>query len=252
MAIGGSTGDSSDIGAFTIGKYIVSKGGPHILNPAATAGRTDHTGTIIDLDVDSTYPVGVYQVLSSAEHGDAKITLFIDYNNNLSYDIPQERVWTTTTSSTDWYKTTSLLIPDSVITDVPTGMRLILNDNTAPNIPSDDACGPYTSGETQDFAVKFHRLWPAGVGQLSYMEHLSVYPNPTTGKFTVEFTSNRVIKDFKISVSNVTGQEVLRKEYSNTSGQFSTDFDMSDAPRGVYFLELMADGERRIQKLIVR
>ncbi|HXS36631.1 MAG TPA: T9SS type A sorting domain-containing protein [Flavipsychrobacter sp.] len=253
MATGGSKYDSSDIGAFTIGTYLWDKGGPHILNPVAVNGRTDHTGDVLDLYADSTYPVSVYQILKSAEHADSKITLFMDFNNNLVYDVPDERVWTTYTTASDWYLTTSLTIPDAVITEVPTGMRLILNNNTAPNSPSDDGCGAYASGETEDFVVKFHKGPIAtSVGSINNIEHLSMYPNPTSGKFTVEFTANNVVKDLQISISNVTGQQVMQRSYTNTSGQFSTQLDMSNQPRGIYVVELIADGQRMLQKLIIR
>src|SRR6185312_6059185 len=126
IATGGSKEDSSDIGAFTIGKYLWDKGGPHILNPVAVNGRSNLTGTVEDLYADTTYSIGVYQILKSATHSDAKITLFMDFNNNLSYDIPDERVWTGYTTASDWYITTNVTIPDAVITEVPTGMRLIL------------------------------------------------------------------------------------------------------------------------------
>ena len=177
----------------------------------------------------------------------------MDFNNNFAYDIPDERVWTAFTSASDWYINSSITIPHDVITEVPTGMRLILNDNTAPNIPSDDACGGYTSGETNDFTVKFHYgPVPAEVGNIGNVQNLTVYPNPTTGKFTVEFIANNIVKDLKITVSNITGQQVLQRSYNNTNGQFSTQLDMSDQPRGVYFIEFAADGEKMIQKLIVK
>lgn len=252
IAVGGKKYDSSDIGAFTIGGYVVNKRGPHILNPAATGSHTNYTGTIIDLDVDSTYPLGVYHILRSAIHADGKVTMFIDYNNNFQYDVPEERVWTAYTTATDWYITNSITIPNSVITDVPTGMRVIINNNTAPNIPSDEACGAYTSGETMDFVVRFNRLWPAGVGTITGMEDLMMYPNPTSGKFTVQFNADKVVKDLNITVTDMTGRQVLQRSYQNTSGQFHTELDMSGEPRGMYFVTFMADGERMIRKLVLK
>ncbi|MBA3828730.1 MAG: T9SS type A sorting domain-containing protein [Taibaiella sp.] len=252
MATGGRTADSSDIGAFTIGGFVVNKRGPHVLNPAATAGHTNYTGTIIDLDVDSTYAVGLYHILRSAKHGDAKVTMFIDYNNDFSYNVPEERVWTAYTSATSWFITTTLTIPNSVVSDVKTGMRLIINNNVAANVPSDNACGGYTSGETQDYVVRFNRKWATGVGSINNLQNLAMYPNPTTGKFSVKFSASQIVKDLQINVTNMTGQQVLHNSYQNANGQFSADLDLTAQPRGLYFVEFMADGERMIRKLVVK
>jgi hypothetical protein len=177
--------------------------------------------------------------------------MFIDYNNNFQYDIPEERVWTGYTSSTDWYITTSLTIPHTVIGGVPTGMRLIINNNTSPNVPSDSACGVYTSGETQDYVVQFDYVWPVGVGSISGLQNLDMYPNPTNGKFTVSFTADRTVKQLQVNVTNMTGQVVMQRTYENASGKFSTELDMTSEPRGLYFVEFVADGERMIRKLVI-
>ncbi|MGN6566348.1 MAG: GEVED domain-containing protein, partial [Flavipsychrobacter sp.] len=188
-ATGGPVADSSDIGAFTFGPFVMNRKGPHLLNPAATHSHTNFAGNIINLYVDTTYTVGLYHILKAKEHADAKVTLFIDYNNNHSYDVPNERVWTAYSTSASWYLTSSVTIPDVVISDVPTGMRLILNNDVGPNAASDDACGAYTSGETWDFVVRFNRAWTTGVGNISNLENLVMYPNPTDGKFKVSFNA---------------------------------------------------------------
>jgi len=249
-ATGGTAHDSSDIGAFTFGPFVMNRKGPHLLNPAATHSHTSYVGSILDLYVDTTYTVGLYHVLRSKEHADAKVTLFMDYNNNHNYDAPDERVWTAYTSSSDWYITSSVKIPDVVISDVPTGMRLILNNNTGPNAASDDGCGAYTSGETIDFVVRFNHAWTAGVGSISNIENLMMYPNPSDGKFKVSFSSQHVIKNLEISITNMTGQEVFTKSYTNSNGEFNTEIDLSGAARGVYFVTFMADGERMIRKMV--
>jgi hypothetical protein len=251
-ATGGAKYDSSDIGAFTLGDFILNKKGPHLLNPAATVGHAGYPGNIIDLYVDTTYNVGLYHIMRSAAHADAKITLFMDYNNSHSYDVPNERVWTAYTSASDWYITTAITIPDVVVTDVPTGMRLILNNNTAANAPSDDACGAYTSGETMDFVVRFNRAWRTGVGDINNLQNLVMYPNPSDGKFKISFTSQNAIKDLGIRISNMTGQEVYSRDYHNTSGEFSTEINLGNVARGVYFVTFIADGERMIRKMVLK
>src|SRR5690606_32267058 len=122
----------------------------------ATRKRTDHTdGSVIELDVDSTYNMIVYHTMRSKEHGDAKITIFMDFNNDKEYDVPYERVFTGYTSVGNFTIADNVVIPSSVITGLETGLRVILNNDLSPNVPSDEACGAYKSGETEDFIVKF-------------------------------------------------------------------------------------------------
>ncbi|HXS36808.1 MAG TPA: T9SS type A sorting domain-containing protein [Flavipsychrobacter sp.] len=101
--------------------------------------------------------------------------------------------------------------------------------------------------------VKFHKgPISTSVGNVSNVEHLSMYPNPTTGKFTVEFTATDLIKNVQITVTNLTGQQIQQRSFNNTTGQFTTELDLTNEPRGVYFVEFMADGQRMIQKMVVR
>ncbi|WP_165836342.1 GEVED domain-containing protein [Taibaiella soli] len=253
IAVGGLSADSSDIGAFSFGDYVFSTTGPHLKNGKAIRGRTDNTDlSTIELYVDTTYEVDVYQILRSATHADAKITMFMDYNNNLAYDIPDERVFTVYTTSNDWYKTINVTIPSNVIPDVPTGLRVIINNNVGPNVPSDEACGTYTSGETEDYNVIFRKANPVSVGSINNLEDLNIYPNPTTGKFSVRFNTTRNIEKMQIRVTNVTGQQVIVRNYKNVTSSFSEMMDLGDNARGVYFVEIEADGQKVINKLVLR
>lgn len=255
QAIGGAL-DSSDIGGFklnaTLDSINISSGGPHLMNAAASRGRTDYTRIATpELWIDSTYTFQVSHIMRSTIHADAKITLFIDFNADLDYDIPQERVWTTQTSAGYFVATTQIQIPQWAIPDVPTGMRLILNNNVDPNIPSDEACGTYTSGETEDYVVIF-RSPITGVNTVRNVSWINVYPNPTEGKFSVSFVALKEVDAVKINVSNVTGQQIMEQQYEKTGKQFSQEFDISGIAKGVYFVEIIADNERQVKKLILR
>ncbi|PZF73155.1 GEVED domain-containing protein [Taibaiella soli] len=254
IATGGAA-DTSDIGAFSIGNFVVTIGGPHIMNPLATKGRGDFTDLgPIELYVDSTYAVDLYHILRGKVHADARVTMFMDFNNNLTYDIPDERVVLTSdvSSANGWYVINNITIPKTVIPNVPTGMRVILNNNVGPNIPSDEACGPYTSGETADFTVIFRQANPTGVGSIGKLQQLALYPNPNEGQFRLSFKSQNAIRDLQIAVTNVAGQQLLKENFSNAGTTFTRDFDLSQQARGVYFVEIKADGVRTIEKVVIR
>jgi hypothetical protein len=70
--------------------------------------------------------------------------------------------------------------------------------------------------------------WPTDVTNLSLEDKLSIYPNPTTGTFTI---SNRNGELQRIVISNMTGQIVWQQ---NISGQHNLTINLSDKAKGVY------------------
>lgn len=251
----GGTADSSDIGAFSFAGFVVNTGGPHQLNPQATNGRVDYTDlTPIELYEDSTYTMNLYHTMKSKYHANARVTMFMDFNNNVAYDVPAERInlANNVTTLTGWYLINNVTIPHGITLNTPTGMRVILNNDVTPNTPSDDACGAYTSGETADFVVIFRRATPTAITNLTNINDFALYPNPTPGRFTVRFKTANTIHDLQISVRNVTGQLLSQQHFSDIGNQFSKVFDLTAEASGMYFVEVQADGERTIQKVIIR
>ncbi|MCB0695819.1 MAG: T9SS type A sorting domain-containing protein [Chitinophagaceae bacterium] len=252
-AVGGLGLDSSDIGGMSIGTYVHNSGGPHLLNPAAYYPRTDFTDNPpIELYTDSIYHFSVFHTMPGTEHGDAKVTIFMDFNNNHEYDIPAERIYTGFTSIGNHTLVDNVLIPMNAILDVPTGMRVILNNNVGPNTPSDSGCGPYTSGETEDYILIFRKKIAEGITDAAKLNGFNIHPNPTTGRFNIRFSSNAEIDEVKVRITNVTGQLVQQHTYGYEGGVFSKELDITNQAAGVYFVELDADGSKLMQKLIVQ
>ncbi|HEY9178938.1 MAG TPA: GEVED domain-containing protein, partial [Flavipsychrobacter sp.] len=220
-AVGGLNVDTSDIGGVTIADYSSNAGGPHLLNALAVKPRTDFTDiTPINLFIDSVYQFSVFHTMPVVEHGDAKVTIFMDFNNNHKYDIPEERIYTGYTAIGSHTLVDNVIIPQKAITDVPTGMRVIINNDVGPNVPSDSACGPYTSGETEDYVLIFRKAWPAGINGQATLTGFNVHPNPTNGKFYVQFSTQAEVTDVQVRVTNVTGQAVHNRSYQYEGGMF--------------------------------
>ncbi len=244
--------DSSDIGAFGFGPFLLSTGGPHTANDLASRRRTDYTDEgPIELFTGKGYEVLIYHTMPGWHHADARVTLFIDFNNNRQYDLPQERVGTWFSSINDYLITDTIYIPDSVITGVETGVRVILNNNVGPNSPSDDACGEYVSGETEDFMVVFKREFPKSVEKISDIRHVRVYPNPGTGKYFLEFETRQSSRlDWKIR--SVTGQTLKQSQKEVPNGRVKEVLDISGFTPGVYILEWELDGKKQNHRLILQ
>jgi PKD repeat protein/murein DD-endopeptidase MepM/ murein hydrolase activator NlpD len=74
-----------------------------------------------------------------------------------------------------------------------------------------------------------------------------VYPNPTTGMITLEFTQSTG-KITEISVSNLIGAEIFRKEMDNV---IKYQIDLSNQVSGIYFLKVVVDNQQYISKIVL-
>jgi hypothetical protein len=249
----GTAKDTSDIGAFNLAALSTSEGSTHLLNPKAFRQRQDFTDLEpLQINVDSIYNFSMFHTMPYQNHADGKVTVFVDFNNNHKYDIPDERIYTGFTSIGYHVLLNALIIPNNVIVDVPTGMRIIINNDVAPNIPSDEACGEYTSGETEDYILMFKRPFPVGIKEAEGVNQLSLVPNPTSGKFQVQFKGAASQEGVTVRILNVTGQLVKQQVYPHNGGIFRQQVDLGNEAKGMYMVEVISDGQKMTHKLTVQ
>jgi PKD repeat protein len=77
---------------------------------------------------------------------------------------------------------------------------------------------------------------------------INVYPNPSTGLFTIDFTQS-IPDAFQISVRNVLGQEVFKKQITAKDKGTEETIDISGSPKGNYILELRTSKKSSFAKL---
>lgn len=252
LANGGNDLDSSDISTVVLGSFIANTGGPHLKNPKSIRKRTDYTDLpAIELYAQEKYNIAVYHTLKGNNHADAKISVFMDFNHNLKYDGASELIWSTTTTATDFYPHDTITIPVGVIPNVETGMRVVLNNDLGSSNPNNTGCDEFVSGEIEDFLVIFRRR-STGIGEVTNVDNLQIYPNPNNGQFTVSFVAKQAIKTAQISVTNITGQQVYTDQFSNINNSFVRNINLAQQPAGVYFVTVVADGQKQVHKLVVQ
>ena len=69
-----------------------------------------------------------------------------------------------------------------------------------------------------------------------------LYPNPTTGSFTLE-----LVEESNISIYNMLGQQIM--QLGKVSGL--QHFDMGNAPKGLYFIQIQNGNQTEVKKIIV-
>jgi hypothetical protein len=262
-AIPPGTADSSDIGSFEIGPYTnpapMKVSGPHLGNPSANRRRTDYTTFgPMTLAADSTYRLAVFHTMRTMNHADALVSVFIDFNHDGLYSVtspgypyPAELIYQGKTTSSDFYLDTVFKMPSTLIGGVPTGLRVVLNNDVNPSGSGNNGTGGFVSGEVEDYVVTLSRN-SLGIPGTGLIQNLALYPNPTEGKSTIVFDAPKTIGHLEMVVTTITGQQVMSRSYDHVGARFTAELDMSKVAKGAYFVELRADGEKMTQKLIVR
>ncbi|MDX5347406.1 MAG: T9SS type A sorting domain-containing protein, partial [Hymenobacteraceae bacterium] len=79
---------------------------------------------------------------------------------------------------------------------------------------------------------------------------ISLYPNPTKGIFNISAT-DLTAKALQVSVRNAVGQEVLTLSQPVSGQNQTVTADLSNQPKGMYFVTLVAGEQVLTQKLVV-
>ena len=74
---------------------------------------------------------------------------------------------------------------------------------------------------------------------------LVVYPNPGNGKFTVNASN---AKQSKLIITNILGESI----YSSQINSDKTEIDLSNQPKGVYFIKVSSGKVGSTQKLLIQ
>lgn len=77
--------------------------------------------------------------------------------------------------------------------------------------------------------------------------HLLIFPNPAADFITIQ--SEQSFELAKISISDVSGRTIMKKEFRNSS---KIEMDLSQLRSGIYYIEVMSNGKSSTKKLIKR
>jgi len=78
----------------------------------------------------------------------------------------------------------------------------------------------------------------------SFSNEINISPNPTTGILSIELIEN--LSDFKIAVYSVNGVKQFEEKRHN-----SANIDISFLEAGFYYLEIISENKRHIEKVIL-
>lgn len=153
-----------DIGNVTISNLNNGNPLPSSNNPTAVNGYTDFTNLPpVQLAPGVTYPISVSQISSSSQYA-SDVCVYIDYNRNGAWDLPSERVFSASTTTTMLTVTGNVVVPYNAVPGI-TMMRVVLDETG-----SAQPCGTYTWGETEDYLVMIVPPIPQDAGVIEILQ----------------------------------------------------------------------------------
>jgi len=78
---------------------------------------------------------------------------------------------------------------------------------------------------------------------------INIYPNPFSSGISIKIEKQNV-KHASFIVRDIFGQPIFREEENNLNGIFVKSFNLENLASGIYFFEIIIDGERRTRKVI--
>lgn len=94
-------------------------------------------------------------------------------------------------------------------------------------------------------------VFPVGVSELVEVEKIVAYPNPVKEVLNIRFNI-KVEKDIKIRLVDITGKELTSLDFGSLSvGTYNQTFNVSNFSTGVYFIEFIIDGEKKVERFVV-
>jgi len=112
------------------------------------------------------------------------------------------------------------------------------------SISDNNVC--YTSSDSISIPTGFH----TGIEDIDPFESMNIYPNPTSGKVTVDM-ENQVFDDLNVTIVTIEGREVYSNKFEKATEYFSVEIDLSDRAEGVYFIKLQTGKYLATRKVIV-
>ncbi|MCE3279101.1 MAG: hypothetical protein K0S44_1292 [Bacteroidetes bacterium] len=89
-----------------------------------------------------------------------------------------------------------------------------------------------------------------GIDELEELSNVNVYPNPTSGMFTISLV-NANFGQLNIIITDIQGKEVFNFSDKNIVGDYTKEVSLEGLAKGIYYIRLNSSEDIKIKKLIV-
>ncbi len=143
-----------------------------------------------------------------------------------------------------------------VLEPAEAGEMTMNNNETTIAISSDyegeaslKVCGGNQCGEggwSTEFMITVNIC--VGIDETMNNAVLAIYPNPSTGQFTLDLTADDVVN---VIILNTVGEVVFSMNNLSVKGQLSTSIDLDNLAEGIYYLKLEGNNTNTIEKIVI-
>ena len=91
---------------------------------------------------------------------------------------------------------------------------------------------------------------PSSLFENSFIDNLTVYPNPSKDIFNLSFESS-IKQDISISIYNILGENIFRKNINSFFGKYNTSFNLLGFGKSMYMLEIKTNQTISNKKIIL-
>ena len=81
------------------------------------------------------------------------------------------------------------------------------------------------------------------------MDALNYYPNPNTGKFTLEFKADK--RPTEVKITGLDGKEIYSESLQGFEGTYQNEIDLSSQKKGIYLLQIIQGNKATNKKIVI-
>jgi|GEM_PF-6764929 len=94
---------------------------------------------------------------------------------------------------------------------------------------------------------KLNNVQPTKITKIATPQ-FNIYPNPCSGQFSITLQGLNENENSALAIYNVLGEKI----YDGIVKTYFQMIDLSNKPRGVYFIKMIISGQEKIKKLIIQ
>ena len=90
-----------------------------------------------------------------------------------------------------------------------------------------------------------------GIDAVNDDASITIYPNPSSGRITIEFSGAAITGDVSIDIMNTLGQKVFSSEENIIAVNWRKNIELNDVARGICFIEIKSENGLLRKKIII-
>lgn len=206
---------------------------------AETTGSTDQSPTGICYNTPGTYPV--YLVVHGAYN---MSTAIMQQNYIIVNDFPSKpTIFPNGTFLTSTNAATYQWFLNSTVIDGANSRTLSADEPGYYSVLVSNTSGCSALSDSVYIAI-------TGIGKPEDLNKLTVFPNPSTGMFTISI-NDRLTKTAHLTVSDLTGKILIETLVEGSNGKLKETVNLENFSEGVYMLQVRTDSYTINKKLVI-